>query len=505
MKIFTASDIRSIEKYTIENEPVKSIDLMERAASAIACEIICRWRTNKRIVVFAGPGNNGGDALAVSRLLLEQGYHVEVFLFNIGGNKLSTECAINKDRLLEIDNVDFTEIVKEFNPPYLSKSDLVIDGLFGIGLNKPLKEGFASLVRFINESGAYIVSIDIPSGLFADWNGSNVRSNIIHARLTLAIQFPRLSFFFSENAEFVGKYKVLDIELSQTAIKSTSSECYLVEKDDVKRALRRRNRFANKYDFGSMLLVAGCYGMLGASIMAARAALRSGVGLVSVHAPRCAMIPLQTSVPEAIFNADKHDIITTDFSTLRHDYNAIAIGPGLGVNNLTIDALEKFLLAYKKPVVLDADALNCIAKRPTLLNNIPAKSVLTPHAKEFDRLFGDFYTDESRLKKALEIANYYNIIIVLKGHYSTTVYPDGRMYINSSGNAGMATAGSGDVLTGVICSFMAQGYDPEVAAVLGVYVHGAAGDMAEQVEGSYGMTASDIVAYLGKAIKEIMA
>ena len=503
MKLFSATEIKEIDKYTIENEPISSLDLMERAASAIACEIISRWRPNKRIVVFAGPGNNGGDALAVSRLLIEQGYKVEIFLFNIGGNKLSPDCATNKERLLALGDVDFTEIIKEFNPPYLSKSDLVVDGLFGSGLNKPLSEGFASLVRLINESGAYIVSIDVPSGLFCEWNGENVRNNIIQARLTLALQFPRLSFFFSENAGFIGTYKSLDIELSQDAIYTTKVKKYLVERGDVKRALRRRQAFANKYDFGSALLVAGSYGMLGAAVLAARGAMRAGAGVVSVHAPRCAMQTLQSSVPEALFDADKHDIVTSDISP-RHAYDAIAIGPGIGTNNPTLDALDRFLIDYKKPLVLDADALNCIAMRPQMLNNIPAKSVLTPHAREFDRLFGQFYTDEARVKKALEVAGYYNIIIVLKGHHTMTVYPDGHIYVNSSGNVGMATAGSGDVLTGVITALIAQGYTPEMSAVLGVYIHGYAGDLAEKAEGTYGVVAGDIAANIGRAIKEIM-
>ncbi|MDD2961076.1 MAG: NAD(P)H-hydrate dehydratase [Muribaculaceae bacterium] len=503
MKIFSTSDIKTIEKTTIEKEPITPINLMERASSAIACEIISRWLLNKRIVVFAGPGNNGGDALAVARMLIEQGYTVEIFLFNIGGGKLSKECTQNKERLFALGEIDFTEIINEFNPPYLSKDDLVIDGLFGSGLREPLKGGFTSLVRYINESGAFIISIDMPSGLFGEWNSENIRNNIVNANLTLSLQFSRLSFFFAENAEFVGEWKVLDIELSQDAIKNTPSNFYLVEKSDVKKVLRKRKDFANKYDFGSLMLVAGSYGMMGAAIISARAAARSGCGIVNVHAPRCGMMPIQSSIPEAIYDADKHDIIVTDID-LKHNYSAIAIGPGLGTNPYTVAALEKFLTSSQSPCILDADALNCIAQKPALLNNLPIMSIITPHAKEFDRLFGDFYTDEMRVKKALEVSRYYNIIIVLKGHHTMTIRPDGKIYINNSGNSGMATAGSGDALTGIIGSLVAQGYKPEVSAVVGAYIHGYAGDMAQRKNGNFGMIASDIVDNIGLAIKEIM-
>lgn len=503
MKIFSTSDIKDIDKYTIEHEPISSTNLMERAASSVACEIISRWRPNKRMVVFAGPGNNGGDALIVARMLIEQGYQVEVFLFNIGGNKLSADCRTMKERLLETGKVDFTEVETIFDPPTLSSKDIVIDGLFGSGLRNTLEGGYAALVRYINESDAYVVSIDVPSGLFGEWNSKNNRHNIINADLTLSFQFPRLSFFFAENDEFVGEWKILDIELSPEAIRKTHSDYYLIEKNEAKKLLKKRKKYCNKYDFGSLLLVAGSYGMMGASILAARAAGRAGCGLVGVHAPRCGMIPFQSSVPEAIFEADKNDIVTSNIEPTRK-YSTIAIGPGIGKHNLTIDALERFLIKAERPCLLDADAINCIHERPAILNNIPVMSIITPHAKEFDRLFGDFYTDEMRLQKAIEVSRFYNIIIVLKGHHTMSVFPDGKIFVNNSGNSGMATAGSGDVLTGIIGSLMAQNYKPEVAAILGVFIHGHAGDIVEKEQGSYGIIASDIAENIGKAIKDIM-
>lgn len=504
MKIFTTEQLREIDRFTIESEPIASIDLMERAASAVAYEIMTRWLPNKRIVVFAGPGNNGGDALAVARMLIEQGYKLEVFLLNIIKNHdISSDCAINKEKLLTLPDVDFTEVTNFFTPPPLSKDDVVIDGLFGSGLKAPLTGGLKSLVRYINESRAYIVSIDVPSGLFGEWNLENDRQTIITANLTLAFQLPRLSFFFGENSEFIGEWKALDLELSDEAITKTPTDYYVVEKNDVKRVLKKRKPFSSKRDYGSALIVSGSYGMLGASILSSKAALRAGAGLVTVHAPRCAYSIVQTSVPEALFSPDSHDIIITDI-TLEHAFDSVAIGPGIGTNKYTIDALEKYLINAKKPCVLDADALNCIAERPSLLNSIPQMSIITPHSREFDRLFGEQLSGEQRLRTAIEKAAYYHIIIILKSHFTMIVRPDGKVYINNTGNAGMATAGSGDVLLGVIASLMAQGYKPEVSAVIGVYIHGHAGDMALNEQGSYGLIASDIINNLGPAINEIM-
>ena len=504
MKIFTTSEIRRIEEQTLRTEGINELDLMERAASAAAFEIMSRWRPGKRFVFFAGPGNNGGDALAVARLMREQGYgRIEVFLFNIPSTKLSKGCARNRDRLVEMGGVDFTEVVNGFEPPALGREDVVIDGLFGAGLREPLKGGFTSLVQYINESQAYIVAIDIPSGLFGEWNTGTDRRNIIRANLTLAFQFKRLSFFFAENAVNIGECKVIDIDLSRDAINKAATNYYLVEDYEVKNLLRRRPEHCNKYDFGSLLLVAGRYGMIGAAVLSARAAMRAGAGLVTVHCPRCGFEVLQTSVPEALFSGDKNDIVTTDIVMTRR-YNTVALGPGMGTNDMTVDAIDRFLKNRNLPCVLDADALNCIASRPMLFESIPQKSILTPHATEFERIFGKFDTEEERLKKAIEVAKTHKLIIVLQAHHTMVVDTTGKVYINTTGNAGMATAGSGDVLTGIISGLLAQGYSPQFSAIMGVYIHGVAGDLAEKVHGSYGMVASDIVENIGRAIKEIM-
>ena len=503
MKIFGNDALRAIDKATIENEGVTSLELIERAGEAITNEIMTRWRANKKVLVFAGPGNNGADALVVSRMLIEQGFAPEIYLFNIGGNQLSKECAACRGQLKELDYDDFYEVIDNFSLPAIGPEYLVIDGLFGSGLKRPLEGGFKILVRYINESQATIVSIDIPSGLNGDWNPMSINRDIIHANLTLAMQFPRLSFLFKENAELVGEWKVLDIGLSAEAIRSSHSDFYLVEKSDIRQTIHQRQPFASKADCGSAMIVAGSYGMMGAAVLSANGALRSGVGKVTIHAPRCGFNILQSVVPEALFNADNHDIVSTNMLPT-HNYNAIAVGPGIGTNEMTIRALEDFLKRSNTPVILDADALNCIAMRPSLLNYIPADSIITPHAGEFDNIFGQHSTDESRLQKAIDKAKRYGIIIVLKGRHTAIVRRDGKIYFNSSGNAALATAGSGDVLTGVMAGFMAQGYAPEIASLIAVYAHGLAGEMACEEHGVHGTKAGDVANNIGRAIQTIL-
>jgi len=502
MKIFTNEAIKKIDKETIMSEGITQLDLMERAASAVAFEIISRWRTSKRIVIFAGPGNNGGDALAVARMLYEQGYRPEVFLFNIKSSHLSECCAANRQRLIDMGDIDFTEIIDNFTPPELGPGDVVIDGLFGSGLHSPLKGGYTSLVQYINNSEAYIVAIDMPSGLFCEWNEGTDRRHIIRADLTLTFGSKRLSFFFSENAEFIGQCIVLDIELSPNAIAQTPADYYLIEKEDVREMLQPLDPFINKYDNGTLYLIAGSYGMMGAAILAARGAQRIGTGLVTVHGPASANTIMQTACPEALFEADINDICTTSINC-KHRFSVIALGPGMGTSDETIDAVDHFLKNYRKPCLLDADALNCIAARPMLLRSIPKGSIITPHTGEFDRLFRKSVTDEERLKRAINVSKTHDITIVLKGHYTMTVRPDGKVYINSSGNPGMATAGSGDVLTGVISGLISQGYSPDSSVWMGVYIHGHAGDIAAAKQGQQSIIASDIIDNLGAAILDI--
>lgn len=504
MKIFTTENIRNIDRYTIDVDGVSPQELIHRVAEGVVGEILSRWSPSKPTMVFAGAGNNGADALIVAKLLIEAGFNPHVVLINVKGNSLSRDCRLAREELLSLGNVSMTEIVHTAHIPPLTADHLVIDGLFGTGLRDPLEGGYMSMARYINESGATVLSIDVPSGMFGDWNTRVLARNVVHADLTVTVQFPRLAFFLSDNAELVGKWKTIDIGLSRRAIEETSTKYYYIEKDDVKRVLKKRPDFCSKADFGHGLLIAGCYGMMGAAVLAARGALRAGIGKLSVHSARCGFNVIQTAVPEALFSPDRSDVVISDM-TPRFNYTAIGVGPGIGTNDATKGALETLIKTIKRPMVLDADALNIIARNPSLIDHITPGSILTPHGGEFDRIFGSQASVEVRLLKALEVAHKYKLIIVLKGRYSATVRPDGKVFFNSTGSAAMATGGSGDVLTGIITSLLAQGYKPEAAATAGVYIHGLAGDMAAQTEGEYGTTANDIAAAVGKAIRTIMA
>lgn len=502
MKIFFTNETKKLDTYTIEHEPVSSIDLMERAAAAVTFEIMSRWQRHTPVVVFAGPGNNGGDALAAARMLIKEGYQPDIYLFN-PMQKLSPDCAQNKERLTGMRNIRFTEVVKgDFMPPQLYEQTLVIDGLFGSGLHTPLSGGFASIVQYINASNAQVVSIDLPSGMFGEDNSENYKRNIVQATLTLTFQYPKLAFMFPENASFLGEWKIIDIGLHPDILRDTPATCYYLTDGDIFPLLRKRPKFAHKNDFGHALIVAGSEGMTGAAILAARAALHAGAGLVSVHSARCGYPVLQTAVPEALFLSDSCDTHITGVG-IQRKYAVCAIGPGIGTHEDTARAIEALIGQMQHPVVLDADALNLTAACPEWLAQLPANSILTPHVREFDRMFGPQENTFQRLKKALETAKKYRLIIVLKGAYTAIVSPQGKIYFNSTGNPGMATAGSGDALTGILAGLLSQGYPPLEAALTGVFLHGLAGDIAAEEQSQEYITAGDIIASLGKAYQQI--
>lgn len=501
MKVLTNIQIKELDRYTIEHEPISSIDLMERAAQQITRVIVSRWDVHTSVKVFAGPGNNGGDALAVARMLAEMGYLVEAFLFNTG-NKLSPDCALNRDRAMDIHGLLLHEITNQFTPPELTENDLVIDGLFGSGLNKPLNGGFASLVKYINSTPSDVVSIDIPSGLMCEDNEYNIRNHIVRATLTLTLQQPKVSFFFPEYQEFIGEYIILNIGLHPQGIEDANAIYYITEENELKKILRKRNLFAHKGTMGHGLLIAGSYGMAGASVLAAKAALRSGLGKVTVHTPIKNNDILQISVPEAILRHDNDDYRFT--SPCNPDiYQAVAIGPGIGTSKETALALVEQIRRTQVPLVLDADALNILGDHKGWLQQLPQNSILTPHIKEMDRINGNCLESYERLNKARDLATRQHIYIILKGAWTAIIHPNGDIYFNPTGNPGMATAGSGDVLTGIILGLLSQGYPQADACRLGVYLHGLAGDLAAEKLGEESLCASDIIRYLPKAFKKL--
>lgn len=499
--IFTGGRIKELDRYTIEHEPISSLELVERAAGMWTYEFKRLYTQQRRVVVFAGPGNNGADALCIARRLNEDGYSVEVFLFNVKG-KLSPECNQSRTNLLECAGVRFTEVVDNFTPPNLTNQTVVIDGLFGVGLNRPLQGGFAQVVDFLNKSKAEIISIDIPSGLFEEDNFGNNPKTIIRATHTLTFEYPKLSFLFSENADYIGHWKVLNIGLSLEGKQTIKTEYFLNTDFDISGIFRQRPRFANKGTFGHALLVAGSKGKMGAACLAAKACLKSGIGLLTTHIPACGEVIMQTAVPEAMVITDERNEIISEYNPT-HTYQVVGVGPGLGKAEVTMRFMEKLLLKPNGPLVIDADGLNIIAENRNWLDTLPPNSILTPHAKELERLTTHCDTDYERLRQARFLASHHHVYVVLKGAFSATCTPGGMVIFNNTGNPGMATGGSGDVLTGIIMGLLGSGYPPSSACVLGNYIHGLSGDIYAGRYSQESLTASDLINHIGAAFKQI--
>ncbi|MEQ9187611.1 MAG: NAD(P)H-hydrate dehydratase [Cryomorphaceae bacterium] len=501
LKILSTDQVREADRVTIERASIESVDLMERAGAACVDWFVETYESDRHVVVLAGVGNNGGDALVMARRLIEKGYQVDTYIVRYS-EKFSTDLQVNLDRLIAA-NHEVHYILEEEHFPAIASRSVVVDGLFGSGLNRPV-DGLAALcIDQVNASIAEVVCIDMPSGLFAD-KCTQMNGSVISASYTLSFQVPKLAFFMPENSAVIGRWRLIHIGLDPKYLASVNCPTYFVNDLTEYTSYFARDRFDHKGKFGHALLIGGSYGMIGAAVLAAQAALRTGVGKLTVHIPSCGYDIVQTSIPEAMCSVDDHEECIGELPVLGR-FNAIAIGPGLGQNKKSRRALKALLKSAKVPLVLDADALNMMAENKDFLNDLPKNSVLTPHAGEFERLFGPTHDSFERIKQLKAAAKKYHAIIALKGARTTIAAPDGSIYINSTGNPGMATAGSGDVLTGIITSFIAQFKDPLVATICGVYLHGLAADMAKQVKGEHGLIASDIVQYCGPAIQSILA
>lgn len=498
MKFFSTSQIRELDQYTIEHEPIASIELMERAAWALSYEFIEHFPKAKGVCIFAGQGNNGGDALALARMLLKSGYEVSSIL--IHSNSISADCEANKEHLISKFPNSLQELTSQFIAPEISADIIIVDGLFGSGLSRPITGIFAEAVEWINKSENIVVAIDIPSGLQGEENKLTDKAVIVKADFTFSLQFPKLAYMFVENEAYVGSWTVLDIGIHPEVIMQSSSNLYYIENDDIKSLLKKRSKFNHKGTFGHALLVVGSKGMAGASVLSSKAALRSGAGLVTVHGPESNRIIVQTAVSEVIFQSDSHSDFITEVVDIEK-FEAIGIGSGIGTQPKTAEMLRNLLVQMTKPCILDADALNIIAQENDLLEIIPENSILTPHPKEFERIFGESNSSFDRIIKAQEAAMRYKLIIVLKGAHTLIAMPDATLYFNSTGNSGMATAGSGDVLTGILAGLLAQGFSPENAAKIGVFLHGLAGDLALKNESKESLIAGDIIDNIGNAYK----
>ncbi len=476
---------------------------MERAALGCVSWIEANIGRETPISVFVGPGNNGGDGWAVARLLTDRIYlNISVFQLQIS-KIISPDSEINRIRLIDQGKVPVHEIKSSADFPENIFSSVIIDALFGSGLSRPLEGMPAALVNHLNSSGCRIISIDIPSGLLGEDNSGNPEQGIIRASDTLTFQFPKRSFFYAENEKYVGRWHIIPIGLHPGILSEKQTSFHYTTLEDLSGKIMTRKRFSHKGTYGHALLVAGSYGMAGAAILAARACIRSGTGLLTTHVPRSIYPIVQSTVPESIFSIDNSEEFFSLCPVL-DKYSAVAAGPGIGVGPQTREALETLIKTVRSPLVLDADALNILAAHPGLLSSLPQNTVITPHPGEFERLVGKSGNGHRRNQEQIEFSKKYMLVVVLKGAFTSISLPDGQCYFNSTGNPGMATAGSGDVLTGIILSLLAQGYSPGEAAVTGTFLHGLAGDMAAGDFSQQGLIASDIIQYIGKAFKKIM-
>ncbi len=494
VKILSAQQTRELDKYTIGKQRISSVDLMERAAAKFTEAFTGEVKPETPVLVFCGLGNNGGDGLAVARLLLQQGYTgVSVFVVEHGKNK-SPDFAVNEERLKKLLSIGYISQAKQM--PRIKKGTVVIDALFGSGLNRRIEGIAAQVIATINKAKARVYSIDIPSGLFCDiLNAAD--DVIVQSTLTITFHAPKLTFLLPGNEMYVPAFKVLDIGLDKTFAEEMKSEILYVDPAFATGLVKARSKFSHKGTYGHALIAAGSFGKIGAAVLSVKAALRSGAGLVSAFIPACGYQIMQVSNPEAM-------VLTGGEKNLEgipglNAFSAISIGPGIGDEPKTVAMLLELLKACKKPLVLDADALNILSTHKRYLRLMPAGSILTPHPGEFKRLVGEWKDDLDKLKKQLAFSKKYKVVIVLKGANTSVSSPEGELYFNSTGNAGMAKGGSGDVLTGIITAQMAQKYLPLQAAILGVFVHGLAGDLAKEALGETAMKAGDLTDYLPRA------
>jgi len=499
MKIFTSAEIREIDAATIRLEPVTPAGLMERAASTLFQQVKDIVAPERKINVFAGPGNNGGDGLVLARLMHEDGYAVRVFIVETGTAR-SSEFRLNAERL-ERSGVIPVTIADPLKVPAIGNDEVIIDAIFGTGLRRPPAGVTAEVIRRINETGAFVISVDVPSGLFCEDNAAADKNSIIKASKTFTFQFPKLSFMFPGNGDFTGSWEVSDIGLHADTISSMTTPYHYVLRETVRPMLKGRNKFDHKGAFGHLLLIAGSYGKAGAATLSAGAALRTGAGLVTVHTPSSAVLAIQAALPEAMVSPDSGTGNVTGLPDLG-PYDAIGVGPGLGTDPDTAAVLKELLSTATVPLVLDADAINILSQNREWVDLLPPQTVLTPHPGEFRRLTGTESTDYQLMREQVAFAVRHRCVVVLKGAHTSVAMPDGRVFFNSTGNPGMATGGSGDVLTGMITSLLAQGYDPLGAAVCGVYLHGLAGDIALRIHSEESVIAGDILMNIGRAFRE---
>ena len=499
MKVLQAVQIREADAYTIENEPIISIDLMERASQAFITWFTQKFNNSTQVNIVCGTGNNGGDGLVIGRLLLQLEYKVQVWVIRVGSGA-TPDFQQNYQRLSKL--IDIREIQEPTLISDLQFSGIIIDAIFGSGLARPVTGLFAKVINRMNKSSSIRVAVDIASGLFSDQPTLDSGA-ISQVHYTVSFQVPKLAFFIPENDPYVGKWQVLDIGLSSEFIGTLKSSYCTLDQDYVSGLLTTRKKYSHKGNFGRALLISGSLGKMGATVLGSRACVRTGVGLLSIHAPRCGYSILQTAIPEAMVSLDEDEHFISAPPVDLDLYQAIGVGPGIDTKPTVEAALKQLLDNYDRPMVVDADAINILGRNRELLKSLPTGSILTPHPKEFERISQKHNDSFEVLESLRDFAIQYQVILVLKGAHTAIASPQGEIFFNTTGNPGMATGGSGDVLTGMITSLVAQGYKPLNAAQLGVYLHGLAGDLGAQSQGEEALLASDMVDHIAQAYAKI--
>jgi hydroxyethylthiazole kinase-like uncharacterized protein yjeF len=503
LKILNVEQIRKVDAATIQKKPIDSVDLMENAAKASLEKTLEIFPNLKKVLILCGNGNNGGDGLAIARMMLEK--NIEITCLLLENEKYSSDNLLNQQRLSKAispskSNAVFETIHAQSKKDYFDQDfDLIIDAILGSGLNKPVEGFIEELIIKINTHKSPKIAIDIPSGLMADQIMPD-KAIAVKATHTITFQLPKLAFFFAEGYTYTGHWHLVDIGLLQESIQEADSKKFFITRLDAQALLKPRAKFSHKGTFGHALLFAGSKGKAGAATIAAKACLRSGVGLLSCYVPKAVLPVLQHTISEAMcLEANEQDYISglPDLQA----YDAIAIGPGIGMEKETAQCLKSLIQQSKVPMVFDADALNLLAENPTWLSFLPPLSILTPHPKEFERLAGKCSNSFESMEKALAFSFKYNCILLMKSAFSYVVLPDGKIYFNSTGNPGMAKGGSGDALTGIILALLSNGYPPNYAAILAMYLHGLAGDLTLTQQSVESMLVSDLIENLGEAFK----
>ena len=497
MKIFTAEQIRQWDRFTITHESVTSLKLMERAALALAGWISENCKNHTKLALFCGHGNNGGDGFAAARILYTKGFDVEVLVPDLKAG-FSEDASINLQRLKDFSGISVREL-SETEDYSFDNGTVIIDALFGTGLSRPLDGIYKKLVTKLNETGGVKISVDIPSGLSADRIFDD-ETTVFKADYTLSFQCWKKSFLHPETGKHTGEIIVLDIGLSSGFQEQEKTGDNVIDENMISGIFKPREEFSHKGTYGKAAIAGGSYGKIGAAVLSAKAALKTGAGLTFTLAPDCGYTILQTACPEAMFIKAGNEHID---SIPAEENMTCAVGPGLGTHTETQKAVLDFLKKYTKPLILDADALNILSEKQEALKYIPEKSVITPHPKEFERLFGNTANSFERLELARKKAKELNIYIVLKDHHTQVVTPAGNVFYNITGNAGLAKGGSGDILTGILVSLLAQGYSVEETCLLGIWLHGRAADLAAEKYAKESMLPTDVIEKLGNVFREL--